>query len=863
MAITQTYCAFATGNDYKGASFTDGAFTVADMTLTKAGAFAASKVNHWLYLTDNGSGQVTAGYYKIATVTSDNAVVLATSPKSGATDPTDVVCTQAAGTTALPWRSVQGALDLITRDTTNGDQVNVKAGTADTLSASLTYATYGTPTYSAPLIIRGYTATLNDGGMGKLDGNGGAYNLLHTTWVYTAFIDMELCNVGAYYLATLGNGSVCLRCKIHTSTGLYGTVSVTHGAIVGCEIYNVSGRGVQFGGSGLVHGNYIHSGPTNHFVECVFGNIPTTQCVVSNNIIELNAAGAWGLYVYRGNFSVYNNIFINKAAGTRACLDFSSGGANDGAMHIVLNNIIMGFSGAGGVGIKSTTRPIAMVGNNAFYNNTSDESYTGIGLDLGADVALAADPFTSAATGDFSLTAAAKTALGSLGWPSSYLGAHANTDPHITIGAIQLAATACDYPAEADVEFGVDYGSSAYTGAFVVPAEADVQSGVDYGAAAEFTGTFTEPGIGNVESGVTYGGGGTEFTGTFGVPAVADVQSAVQYGASGTEFTGTFTEPGVGNVEAGVTYGGGGIEFTGTFAVPAVADVRDGETYGDTAEFTGALDLPAVADVQQGVTFDGLTKTGTFVSPNVGDVEAGVTYGAAAEYTGTFAVPLEADVELAVKYGAGGTEFTGTLVVSGSTYTLDEMADAVWDEARAGHITDGTYGDTAEWAGNVDETSIAAAVWDRLTSALTTAGSIGKLLAQKLALITTNSVTVATPTTTSNTLNVSLYAGETRTLEITLTDANGDPISLTGATIEYHAALPTPVTKTVGSGITVTDAAAGEFSIALTQANTVGYERNTTADHECKVLTSGGEVITAFRGRLTILDSLIDTLPPA
>ena len=59
MALTQYYVDWAAGNDYIGASFTDGAFTVADMTLTKAGAFAAASPDHWLWLDDNGSGNVT------------------------------------------------------------------------------------------------------------------------------------------------------------------------------------------------------------------------------------------------------------------------------------------------------------------------------------------------------------------------------------------------------------------------------------------------------------------------------------------------------------------------------------------------------------------------------------------------------------------------------------------------------------------------------------------------------------------------------------------------------------------------------------------------------------------------------------
>jgi hypothetical protein len=84
-----------------------------------------------------------------------------------------------------------------------------------------------------------------------------------------------------------------------------------------------------------------------------------------------------------------------------------------------------------------------MVGYNAFYNNTANYSIgKSIIVDLRAnDVALAADPFTDAASGDCSLTAAAQTALRSAGWPASYLGAHANTDPHITIGALQYGPT--------------------------------------------------------------------------------------------------------------------------------------------------------------------------------------------------------------------------------------------------------------------------------------------------------------------------------------------------------------------------------------------------------------------------------------
>jgi len=46
------------------------------------------------------------------------------------------------------------------------------------------------------------------------------------------------------------------------------------------------------------------------------------------------------------------------------------------------------------------------------------------------------------------------------------------------------------------------------------------------------------PAEGDVDSGVNYGATGVEFTGTLEQPDPVDVISGVQYGADGTEFTG-------------------------------------------------------------------------------------------------------------------------------------------------------------------------------------------------------------------------------------------------------------------------------------------------------------------------------------
>jgi hypothetical protein len=68
---------------------------------------------------------------------------------------------------------------------------------------------------------------------------------------------------------------------------------------------------------------------------------------------------------------------------------------------------------------------------------------------------------------------------------------------------------------------------------------------------------------------------------------------------------------------------------------------------------------------------------------------------------------------------------TGTTVDVASLINKSILADEVWDEARSGHTTPGTYGATDEWAGEVDEAAIADAVWDEAVAGHTGAGTFG------------------------------------------------------------------------------------------------------------------------------------------
>jgi hypothetical protein len=74
--------------------------------------------------------------------------------------------------------------------------------------------------------------------------------------------------------------------------------------------------------------------------------------------------------------------------------------------------------------------------------------------------------------------------------------------------------------------------------------------------------------------------------------------------------------------------------------------------------------------------------------PAIVDVRSGTTFGAASEYTGTLAVPSPTLVAIGV-----ATDNTVGSYEPGGGASAADIADAVWDEARSGHTTAGTFGE--------------------------------------------------------------------------------------------------------------------------------------------------------------------------
>ncbi len=104
--------------------------------------------------------------------------------------------------------------------------------------------------------------------------------------------------------------------------------------------------------------------------------------------------------------------------------------------------------------------------------------------------------------------------------------------------------------------------------------------------------------------------------------------------------------------------------------------------------------------------------------------------------------------------------------------------------------------------------------------------------------------------------DVEMIAGDTRNLNITVFDEdNGGNKNIANATIKWvlynEETDTTTLTKTLGSGITITNGLFGQFTVAITPANTVSLTPGVYY-HEVEVTDETGNVSTVLTGHITI-----------
>ena len=280
-----------------------------------------------------------------------------------------IAANSGTGTIGDPYGDLQYALDQTTRDATNGDRFNVKAGTAEVLTAALDMTTYGTASFDAPVVIQGYTSAAGDGGKGEIDGNATYSVFANNTYEDIYFIDMKMGNCGsASYVLTLDRFSGVHDCEIHGCTGNGISVAAGPVHVTGCHIHDIGGVGFYSpaGNHCSVTNCYFTNGGTNKFSYAIQQINVTGDVQAIGNVFSLDStsigiySNSWGLG------TVIGNSFLTSGTG----IGISVYGLGSGP---VINNLFEGFTdGIKRTGATSSWKMFAVTRQNAFYDCTNN-----------------------------------------------------------------------------------------------------------------------------------------------------------------------------------------------------------------------------------------------------------------------------------------------------------------------------------------------------------------------------------------------------------------------------------------------------------------------------------------------------------
>jgi hypothetical protein len=213
------------------------------------------------------------------------------------------------------------------------------------------------------------------------------------------------------------------------------------------------------------------------------------------------------------------------------------------------------------------------------------------------------------------------------------------------------------------------------------------------------------------------GSGTVNITGN--VTSTGSITAAVSKTGTGTiVVTGNVTGSAAGSVGCGIlSTTTSAIKVIGILtadtAAPAVSSTGTVFVYGNQvaasngrlAVYASTVLIDASIELQHTYRIDVSGSAGTartlytggtnLGQPVIADVRSGTAYGASSEYTGTLAVPSPTLVAV----GVATDNTVGSYSASGASAA--DIADAVWDEARSGHVGAGTFGAVTEWAGQL------------------------------------------------------------------------------------------------------------------------------------------------------------------
>lgn len=108
--------------------------------------------------------------------------------------------------------------------------------------------------------------------------------------------------------------------------------------------------------------------------------------------------------------------------------------------------------------------------------------------------------------------------------------------------------------------------------------------------------------------------------------------------------------------------------------------------------------------------------------------------------------------------------------------------------------------------------------------------------------------------------NFTMTAGDTKTLVVSVTDAEGSAVNITGATIRWvckrSLGKAASISKTTVLGISLTDAVNGQFTVTLNPSDTDDLAG--IFQHEVELTASDGTISTILSGTMKVNKALIE-----
>lgn len=280
------------------------------------------------------------------------------------------------GTSGDPYGDLQYCLNNATHDTTEGTRINIKAGTAESLTASLDFTSFGSPALGAPCFIQGYTSTAGDGGIGDIDG-AGSYSIINSTTLDGfQFVDMKLHNSGSNKLFEVDDYCSFVNCELYDCAK--GIVSSSYLYVLGCKFHGFTDIAVDSAQTPFTVKSCFFDATNASYAGTTVLDSAAGGSVIEYNTILIKSGSSNGISqagLFGGGAIHNNSIFSNGGTGTGIKLTGTSYGGT------VLHNAVEGFSGTGGKGYDLASQPYfnnfsynISYNNATHYANTDDEN---------------------------------------------------------------------------------------------------------------------------------------------------------------------------------------------------------------------------------------------------------------------------------------------------------------------------------------------------------------------------------------------------------------------------------------------------------------------------------------------------------